>query len=835
MDMFFRKPHRKIFPEIILSLFIFFAIAVGVTIGLVFAATSNIGTAETIGEYKPSLPSQILDRNGRLITELFSDEKRDIIAIDQLPKHLIYAVITREDQDFFNHHGFSLRGLFRAAWNNFRGTYHSGGSTITQQVAGRLYDDRSDISIRRKFRELWWAIQIERSLTKNQILEIYLNNEYYGHNVYGIEAASQFYFGHSAKDVTVAEAVMLVIQLSSPATHSPINHPDFAKNIQYQILKQMVDLGYAEQEGIELSFHEFWEEYDYTRSNISSAYFENESKAPYFTEYVRQELEEMLYGERNVNKDGFIVHTTLDLDYQETAEELIAKGLYQINNTYQANSNQRMDYVNQQFVPLIDLLSLTFNIEDIRVAGSKQKKAAQEDYFEYINPALNILSMMFGSSDINFLTDIAYSKVQQKAKKNIVEGALITLENGTGRILAMVGGSDFETKKLNRAVQAKVMPGSAFKPLYYSAAISSRKLTPSSLIYDAPVVFWNDDGTPYTPLNYMGTWAGPVRLRYALANSMNVPSIQVLDTIGFDAAINRASRLLGITDPEEIASNFPRKYPLGLGIISVSPIQMARAYSTFPNQGREVIPIAISYVEDRNGNIILEPEKELRAEQKKKGKEAEILTPAAAYVMVSLLESVVDFGTLRNRRIYVGGFDGMPMAGKTGTTQNWSDAWTVGFSPYLTTAVWFGFDSHGNSLGINQTGATAAGPIWAQYMKSIHAKLPPKEFEKPETGLTEVEVCAVSGLLPTEDCNEGTYKEIFLTGTEPKHFCDIHSFRKDRDQKLVERLKNTLLLEDITIDDFDLPDIDIDIDGFDSSNMNDFLTIPDDEGNPLLD
>ncbi len=229
----------------------------------------------------------------------------------------------------------------------------------------------------------------------------------------------------------------------------------------------------------------------------------------------------------------------------------------------------------------------------------------------------------------------------------------------------------------------------------------------------------------------MGEWRGPVTLRFALATSMNVPSIQVLDKIGFDAAINRAARLLGVSDPNEIKATFPRKYPLGLGIISVAPIQMARAFATFPNGGKEVNPIGIRYIEDRSGKIILEPEREIRANQKREGERLQILSPQAAYLMVDLLKSTVDFGTLANRRRRVGGFP-MDFAGKTGTTQNWSDAWTVGFSPYVTTAVWFGFDMPGNSLGLNQTGATAAGPVWARYMKSIHENnpsYPPIEFK----------------------------------------------------------------------------------------------------------
>jgi penicillin-binding protein 1A len=340
-----------------------------------------------------------------------------------------------------------------------------------------------------------------------------------------------------------------------------------------------------------------------------------------------------------------------------------------------------------------------------------------------------------------------------------------------------------------------VQPGSAFKPLYYSAAISSRKVTAATMIVDAPVVFWNDDNTPYIPLNFKGEWKGRVLLRDALAHSMNVPSLKVLDTIGFDAAITRASTLLGITDPAEIETIFPRKYPLGLGIIKINPLQMARAFATFPNQGRLIEPIAISYVEDRNGKLVLEPEKDLRSRQMRAGRSLQAMTPQEAYIMVSLLQSTVSSGTLRWAASTVGGFD-RPIAGKTGTVQNWSDAWTVGFTPQITTAVWFGFDELGYSLGVNQTGATTAGPAWAAYMKAAHEGLPAEEFSKPNSGLLEVTVCAKSGLLPTNYCNEGTVKEIFLTGTEPRDFCDLHKYEFDRNESLKNNIKDSILLGD---------------------------------------
>ncbi|MEA1910827.1 MAG: penicillin-binding transpeptidase domain-containing protein, partial [Spirochaetota bacterium] len=305
--------------------------------------------------------------------------------------------------------------------------------------------------------------------------------------------------------------------------------------------------------------------------------------------------------------------------------------------------------------------------------------------------------------------------------------------------------------------------------------------------------------------------------------------------LGFEAAIERASRLLGKEDQSENRTLFPRSFPLGLGITAVAPIDMVRAFATFPNQGKAVIPIAITSVLDRNGNIILEPEKErLREQQGNRGKDNEIMTPQNAYIMVSILQSTVEYGTLRWRRINIGGFDGMPMAGKTGTTQNWGDAWTVGFSPYYTTALWFGFDTPGNSLGRELTGATAAGPYWAEYMKTVHTGLERIDFQKPETGLIEMKVCAVSGKIPTSECDDGLLDEIFITGTEPKAFCDIHTFNNQREDDLVDGLRDILLIEDFGVDTFDLNDLSTDLFNFntnDIENNNDSVSTE----NPLLD
>jgi len=797
---------KKIYAEVILACTIVLTLVIGIVSGYTLAKLREPVVRRDLKEYKPALPTQIYDRDGELITEIFSDEKRDIVPVKELPKHLVYALISREDTDFFSHRGFSFRGTARAAVNVALGTYFSGGSTLTQQVAGKHYADRSLMTVTRKLRELWFAFKMERELSKYEILEMYINEMYFGHNTYGVEAASQFYFEHSARELTVAEAAILVIQLASPARYSPINHPDRARSRQKDVLDQMVELGYAGSEEADFSYQQYWDNYNYNRSNIASAYFDNKSNAPYFSEYVRLQLNDMLYGVVNINKDGYIVHTTLDLDYQQAADAGMSKAYRWINEKYNNKKTERLDVVDETYLPIVELLSLTYNLEDIHITGTKERKAALDEYYETIAPSIEVLSTMFGSESLYKVSQYSKKLTEERNKASTIEGALITIDNHSGHILSMVGGSDFETKQYNRAVDAQIQPGSSFKPLYYSAAISSGEFTPATRLYDGPIVFFGNDDKAYTPMNYLGAWEGSVLLRYALATSMNVPSLQVLDGIGFDAAIERASKLLGMEDQADDRALFPRGFPLGLGITAVSPLKMVKAFATFPNQGKSVEPMAITSVQNREGEIIIDPEQDRIRNQKHGEGSEQILSPQAAYVMVNLLQSTVEFGTLRWRRVNVGGFDGMPMAGKTGTTQNWGDAWTVGFSPYYTTAVWFGFDSPGNSLGRELTGATAAGPVWAEYMKNIHQGLSVKEFVRPENGIVTMKVCTESGLIPTQYCPE-TKEEIFIAGTEPKQFCGIHKFEQERDDYLVRKLQDSLLIEDFDISMDDAPEL----------------------------
>ncbi len=786
-------PRKKLLFEVLLIAAFVGAITIGITLGLVLAATRNAKRDLQFGEHKSALPTRILDINDREITQFFGEEKREIISITDVPPHLIDALLTREDQHFYSHHGFRIQSIFRAAFNIVTGQYFSGSSTITQQLAGRLHADRTDISLRRKLVELWWAIQLERQYTKDEILEMYMNEMPFGAGTQGVETASKFFFGHGVKDISLAESAMLAIQLARPGFYSPIKYPDRAKKMQKKMLDEMVKLKYCTRIEADVSFQDFWDRHNFTRDSSTSAYIERQDKARYFSEYVRGQLEDMLFGSVNILKDGLAVHTTLNLDYQAAADQIMRDGIDDINARYLKMAGNRSAYADASFLPVIDALSMAFNIEDFKYRDKSLKGKWRGYYVKQLNPVIDLVSTLFSLEGLQNVVAAGYASAQLATRQTQVQGALVTLDSRKGHILAMVGGREWKaTDQFNRATSGQVEPGSSFKPLYYSAAIDSRKFTAATMILDEPVVFISPDGKPYEPKNYKGKYHGRVLLRNALAESMNIPSLRILDAIGFDAAIQRSSRMLGITDPAEIVRVFPRYYPMGLGIITVSPLQMARAYATFPNQGREIQPISIRYIEDRNGKIILEPEKEIRAQQARKGDTAQIMSPQTAYIMTSILESTIDEGSLGGILGILEPLSKRPMAAKTGTTQNWSDAWTVGFSPQLTTAVWFGFDQGNRSLGTQLTGALAAGPIWAKFMRIAHKGLPQEEFAKPETGLVTVNVSASSGLLPT-NFSKKIIPEIFLAGTEPKIFDEIDEYDTIRQQDIRDNIRNSLL------------------------------------------
>jgi penicillin-binding protein 1A len=787
-------PRNKRVFKVLLAVAVAAAVLMGVALGLALAATRNSILILREGNTDPALPTRILDINGREITLFFKDEKREMISLADVPPHLIQALLTREDERFFSHPGFDVQAIFRAAWNNFTGRYYSGSSTLTMNLAEPLgLTDRTDKRLRRKLKELWWAVQIERQYTKNEILEMYMNYMPFGGGTQGVEAASQYFFRHGVKDITLAESAMLVIQLARQGDYSPLRYPERARKMQRVILEQMTRLGCCTREEMEASFADYWARYDYTRPGTLTPYMERASldKAPYFSEYIRSYLEDALFGSMDIYRDGLTVHTTLNLDYQREADSLMNKGMDDINARYLAKTGRTVDSY-PSLTPALDMLGLVFNIDGLQAQEQNAKTEWKNQYAKEMNPVVDLLSAVFSLDGARSVIDAGYDSEQAMAKRTWIQGALISLDSRNGYILAMVGGRERRsTDENNRAVAGYVQPGSTFKPLYYSAAIDSRKFTAATMILDTRYAFTNPDGTRYAPEDYRGEFHGRVLLRNALADSMNIPSLIVLETIGFDAAIQRASRMLGITDPAEIVHAFPRYYPLGLGIISVSPLQMARAYATFPNQGREVQPIAVRYIEDRNGKIILEPEKELRAEQTRRGESMRIMSPQTAYIMTSILQSTLVDGTLQGK-FTIADLDEHPMAGKTGTTNNWRAIWTVGFSPQITTAIWFGFDEGNRSLGKENTGGIFVGPIWARYMKAVHKYLPAQKFVKPETGLVELTVSATSGLLPSH-YSKRLVNEIFLQGTEPKDFDKDDEYIEKRTQEIKDNLRTSLI------------------------------------------
>jgi penicillin-binding protein 1A len=789
---------KRRWPYVIVIILQVNAILCGVLLGKGLAGTKNAENTENFTDFETALPTRLLDINGEVITEFASDEKREIIALDKLPQHMIDALLTREDRIFYVHHGFSAKAVIRAFGGKLLHLSLGGGSTLTQQIAGTLYCDRTEMSITRKIKELWWAVQMERRWSKNEILELYLNKIYFGGGTYGVNAASKYYFGHPATDITPAEAAILVIQLSNPAYYNPFDYPNRAMDRQQDVLNSMVKEGYLTREDADNSFNTYWSNFDYTRTN-SSAYAMRDDKAPWFSEYVRRELGTMLYGSEDIYTSGFTVNTTLNLTHQKAAEEIMADYIASANRQYQRSSSSRQNEAFRTYVPMTELLCLVFNLPSLKVSEQRAQSIAMSEYTDKVNPVIDVMSLLFGMDTLKTtFVNKGNTLIKQNAEKTTIEGTMISIENSTGYINALVGGSKYDQEnQFIRAVQAKIQPGSTFKPLYYSAAIDSQKFTMTSTISDTPVVFHKADGTPYIPQNFKGEWEGNVQLWYALAHSMNVPSLKVLDGIGFDAAIKRTSALLGIPSNELAERHFDPVYPLGLGVCSVRPIEMARAFSIFAMGGKETIPMAIRTVEDKNGIIKINPEKDIRDAQAKKGSAAQIISPQTAFIMDMMLEKTVESGTLS----YGADFDStsyvigkrkgkgnkfkftnangksfyMPVAGKTGTTQNWADAWTVGFTPYYTAAFWFGFDKPGQSLGLSITGSTLAGVAWGDFMHIANDGLPYKDFPVPADGIVRATVCSVSGQILTSDCGDHRVTAYYLAGTQPTAVCEIHS------------------------------------------------------------
>ena len=688
-------------------------IAVGMlgVLSIILILSRDLPSLEQLENYDPDLVTRIYSADGKVLNELFV-QKRVFIELDKIPEHMQYAVVSSEDRRFFDHWGLSMRSIARAVMiNTLSLSYRQGFSTLTQQLARNLYKSVGfEDSILRKVKEMITAIQIERTYTKDEILEMYLNTVHFGHGTYGVEAATKRFFGKESKYLTIDESALLVGLLPAPASYSPIHHPDRAIRRRNTVLRLMRDQGYIGKG-----------EHEENRARTLETVLEvpKRGTAPYFTEYVRRVLEKQdtKLG-INIYRDGLKIYTTLDSRLQTIAEDAVLKTV----KDDQERLNKRLYKNREEFE---DLAYLTIYEED------------------------SIKMMLAGEGQL-------YKDLRDKL---LVQSAFVALDPNTGGILAMVGGRPDYHDQYNRAVQAKRQPGSVFKPFVYTTALDNGYPVTEQLL-NQPVVLniQNMDGTwvKWKPQNYDGSTGGLTTFREGLRKSMNLISVRMVqqDIAPADQVKQTAKRMGINTDIRAVDA-------IALGTSEVFPIEMVSAYSALSNMGVYSKPFAITKIEDRYGNII----KEYYPDRK------EVLSEETAYLMTSLMQTVMDRGTGGSAR-WKYKFN-RPAAGKTGTTQGWSDAWFVGFTPQIAAGCWFGVDDFKVPLGPGQDGSKAALPAWAKFMKAAHDTLglPVEKFARP-SGIEDSEICSVTKKLPLPACPVET--EIFKSGTEPTQKCKIH-------------------------------------------------------------
>ena len=777
-----------------------------IILGLTLSHLNDMKEIENLLETKrPSKPSLLYDRNGLLITEYYSDEKKDLITIDEVPEYLIQALILWEDEDFYHHKGFNIFAILRASLNNLVGKPVSGASTLTQQLARTLFLT-SRFSWARKFRELWIALQLEKKYTKNEILTLYLNHVPLGSGINGVGAASKYYFNKDIKELDYSESASLITIISNPTYYSFIKFPKNHKQKQKSVLNKMVKNGVITELESENSFNKFWLNWQSTANSARGAFFNREDKAPFFSEWVMNKINADLPNV-DIFKDGLVIYSTLDLKMNLYVEEMMKEVIQKQQKIFEEYQSSIYSITQDKYIDAVDLLSNTFALININTGKNRNLKRGITDYNRDINLPLNLISQTLGLNSVDTLTEIMSEK-EGKSKDLLaqVQGAFIAMETTTGQIIAMIGGNNFDPNhRFNYAMQSMRQPGSAFKPFVYSAALDTGTYTAASILTDKPVVFTfdsEDQDEWYEPYNYGGRYYGKVSLRKALRRSLNIPSCQIFYNIGYNnhykAPLDRAALLLGINSQEEIDQRFKPEISTVLGTGSVSPVEMASAFAVFGNQGKKIIPNSILRVEDRDGNIIYDPWKELDKFYRENSSKLQVITPQNAFIITDILKGVIDSpdGTLAFAKYKLQNQDkvfpkNVDFAAKTGTTQNWSDAWTIGFSPIITACGWVGFNKYGLSLGYEQPGATVMGPTWLEFMRKYHENMSNVKFKQPER-LVVARVCKESGLQPSEYCSEDDiYVEYFLPGTVPVQKCNYCKQNLYRVEKNTDSIYDT--------------------------------------------
>ncbi len=701
---------RRLVGRVLFGLLVLVAALVGATAGLLLVYTTDLPQVEALEAYRPSSITELYDDHDRVIGS-FALQRRVVAGYEDFPPVLRDALVSIEDKDFYKHSGINVWRILGAAYRDIEsGGKVQGASTLTMQLARNLFLS-PDRSFHRKVQETMLAIQIERHFTKPQIFTLYANQIFLGHGVYGFEAASEFYFSKPAKNLTLPEAALLAGLPKGPTIYSPISHPDRAQKRRNLVINAMLEDGKITAAQAAAARNEPLE--------LHLAHDPN-SLAPYFVEEIRRYLEGK-YGTDQVHEGGK-VYTSLDVDLQKTANQAMLDGLaaYERRHGWKghlqnvvAEGQVLEKYWHADWDSDPDLNGYIHALVTASGTGIAMLK------FGRFNAALGQPEVAWTQqkiADILKPGDICYVKVTLLAANGAAkvsleqdsgaQGALLAIDNATGGIKAMVGGRDFNDSKCDRATQALRQVGSSFKPYVYTTVIDEGA-SPDDTILDEPISFETPSG-PYSPHNYDEKFEGIISLRRALAQSRNIPALKLANKVGIKTVIDYAERF-GIT------SKLPPYLPVALGSAEITLLEQTAAYSVFPNDGVRITPRYITRVTDYEGRVLEEDFPEVK----------DVISQRTARVMTSMLQSVVQHGTgIAAAKLP------FPTGGKTGTTNDFTDAWFVGFSPTVTCGVWVGYDEK-KSLGAKETGAHAALPIWMTFMTAAMAGKDAGTFQPP--------------------------------------------------------------------------------------------------------
>jgi len=745
------KRKGKVFRTVFIGLLYFFAISVGSLFGFFLSYLNRLPQIQQIENYQPSIPTHVYSEDGTPIDEFYVEKRVILRSIDQISPDIKNAIIAVEDAHYFEHPGVDPWGILRALYVNLRtGRVVEGGSTITQQLAKMLFL-RPERTMERKILEAMLAVQLERKYTKQELFLFYCNQVYLGHGVYGVEAAAHYYFAKPASKLNVVESATIAALPKAPQEFSPHIHP--AKSLQRRnhVLKRMLEEKFITQSVYEESIKAPLG----VIPPLPKTYV-----APYFTEEIRKYLETK-YGYAGIYESGLEIHSTLDLEMQKAADHALDKGVRRLDKKQgwrpiktKLSAEQikifRDPEWNTEMYPGKIVKGIAMDVTDkmatIRIGQEDVQLLPDGWAWTHRKSATELL----GAGD---LTDFKIQEVKDGKiaaisldQVPLVDGALIAMDIKTGKIRALIGGSDFVTKKFDRATQAYRQTGSAFKPFIYAAAFE-RGYTPSDVMIDAPISFY-DPWTKQTwaPQNYTGDFLGPMTLRRALELSRNTVAVKLLEQIGVKYAIQYIDRFDAI-------KNMQPYLPLALGASESTLINMVRAYGAFGNQGLMMEPVYIEKILDRSGNTL----------EQNMPHAKEVMRADIAYLLTDVLQGVIKRGTAIKAKSL-----NRPIAGKTGTTDDCTDAWFIGYTPTLICGVWVGFDEK-KSLGKKETGAEAALPIWIDFMNQILKDKPVEDFQATSNIIT-VAIDRHTGLRATPDCTD-VIIESFIAGSEPRQMC----------------------------------------------------------------